>query len=355
MRKLNLLFVVAGTLAVPMSAQVPAAKPVHHYVFFGGDRDGIKDAKSLLDNPNIEGAQVIYTWRLLEQGRDGYEFAPIRENLELLAAHGKKLWIQLQDVSFDPNRINVPQYLLNNPIYHGGAAKQYEIPGQDESRAVHSGWVARRWDPAVQERFQKLLMALGKEFDGKIAGINLPETAIVFGSGSLFPEGFSHDAYRQAIVVNMKALKAAFPKSVTMQYANFVPGEWRPDEDKGYLSGVYAAARSLGVGVGGPDLMPHRPGQLKSSYPLIHEYAGSIPTGIAVQDGNLAQINPETGKPVTAEELLKFATGYLNVDYIFWGMEEPYYSRDVLPLLARLKKNQRQSLVIMKSGAPSNS
>jgi hypothetical protein len=343
MRTLILVFTAATALCTTVRAQAPARnKSVHHYVFFGGDRDGIKDAKSFLENPNIEGAQVIYTWLLLEQGKDGYEFAPIRENLELLKTHGKKLWIQLQDVSFTESRKNVPKYLLNDPAYHGGVAPQYTLPGQDESKAVISGWVARRWDPAVQARFHKLLMALGKEFDGKIEGINLPETSLVFGSsGRLFPEGFSHQAYREAIAINMKALKAAFPKSVAMQYANFVPGEWRPDEDKGYLRGVYEAARAAGVAVGGPDLMPYRPGQVGSSYPLIHEYAGSIPTGIAVQDGNLAEINPETGKRVTVDELLNFATSYLRVDYIFWGMEEPYYSRDVLPALSRLREGKR--------------
>ena len=39
--------------------------------------------------------------------------------------------------------------------------------------------MARRWDPPVQERFHKLLLALGKEFDGKVEGINLPETVSI--------------------------------------------------------------------------------------------------------------------------------------------------------------------------------
>ena len=340
MRKLLLIFTVSAVPGISVSAQTPAPKPVHHYVFFGGDRDGIKDAKSFLDNQNIEGAQVIYPWRLLERGKDQYDFTPIRENLAFLRAHGKKLWVQLQDVSFSESRKNVPDYLLTDPAYHGGAAPQYTLPGEDESKAFISGWVARRWDPAVRERFHKLLFALGKEFDGEIAGINLPETSIVFGtSGRLFPEGFTHQSYREAIAINMKALKQAFPKSIAMQYANFVPGEWRPDKDKGYLSGVYATAREEGVAVGGPDLMPHRPGHMKGALSLIHDFAAFIPTGIAVQDGNLAEMNPQTGKPVTVSELLDFATGYLRVDYIFWGMEEPYYSRDVLPFLSRLKKN----------------
>ena len=300
----------------------------------------MKTAKSFLDNKNIEGAQILYPWRRLERNKDEYDFSPIREDVEFLKAHGKKLWIQLQEVSFSETRKNVPDYLMNDSIYHGGVAPQYTLPGQDESKARITGWVARRWDPAVRDRFHKLLLALGKEFDGQIEGINLPETAIVFGSsGKLFPSGFSHQSYREAIVINMQALKRAFPKSVAMQYANFVPGEWRPTEDKGYLRGVYTAAKEAGVAVGGPDLMPFRPGQVGSSYPLIHEFANSIPAGIAVQDGNFAEINPNTNKPVTFDDLLEYATKYLNVDYIFWGTEEPYYSRDLLPALSRLKKN----------------
>jgi hypothetical protein len=350
MRQAIIVCVVAATLTAPAGAQRSAdrvtlerearTKPVHHYVFFGGDRDKIAEAKPFLENSNIEGAQVIYTWRFLEPRKDQYNFTPVRENIETLAKHGKKLWIQLQDVSFDASRKNVPQYLLDDSIYHGGVAAQYRMRANDEATAVVGGWVARRWDPAVQERFHKLLRELGKEFDGKIAGINLPETALDLGStGKLFPEGFTYDGYRQAIVVNMKALKLAFPKSVAMQYANFIPGEWRPDEDKGYLSGVYYAAVAAGVGLGGPDLLPHRQGQVKSSYPLIRQVANRVPTGIAVQDGNLEQIDPDTGKPVTVSELLDYAMNYLRVDYIFWGTQEPYYSRDILPMLTRLKRN----------------
>jgi len=184
--------------------------------------------------------------------------------------------------------------------------------------------VARRWDPAVQERFHKLLFALGKEFDGRIEGVNFAETSADFGeSGRLFPKGFSCEIYRDAIVTNMKALKRAFPKSVVMRYANFMPGEWLPGDDKGYLRAGYKAAKELKVGVGGPDLLPYRPGQLSHSYPLIRDAAGIIPTGIAVQDGNYEHEDPKTGKRITVPELLKFATEYLKVDYIFWCTQEP--------------------------------
>ena len=313
-----------------------SAKTVHHFVFFGQDREKIKGASSFLEIKALEGAQVAYSWRQLEPEKDKYDFSAIHEDLEFLNSKGKKLFIQLQDVSFNESLINEPRYLRQDAIYNGGADKQYQYKEGHEEEAVVAGWAARRWDPAVQERFHKLLFALGKEFDGRIEGVNFAESSVDFGeTGRLFPRGFSFAIYRDAIITNMKALKRAFPKSVAMQYANFMPGEWRPTNDKGYLRAVYQAAKESKVGVGGPDLLPYRPGQLKSSYPLIREAAGIVPTGIAVQDGNYEDINPKTGKRITIAELIKFAAEYLQVDYIFWCTQEPYYSRELIPFLRR--------------------
>ncbi len=305
-----------------------SAKPVHHYVFFGMDREQIKDAKGFLDTKAFEGAQIAYSWRQLEQGKDKYDFSIIREDLAFLTAHGKKLWLQFEDASFNPNRVNVPKYLLNDAVYNGGANQQINDRKGDDDHPVLDGWMARRWDPAVQERMYKLFAALGKEFDGRIAGINAEETSVGFGTtGKLFPKGFTADTYASAIIANMKALKRAFPKSIAMVYANFMPGG-RP-----YLERVYQAARESNVAVGGPDLLPFRPFQHANSYPLIRASAGKIPTGLAVQDGNYEDVDPKTGKRATIVELLKFATDDLKLDYIFWCTEEPFYSNELVPFM----------------------
>ena len=329
--------IVCCVLFTWLCAASITAKPVHHYVFFGQHREQMKEASSFLETKAFEGAQVTYSWRQLEPQQDKYDFSAIKEDLAFLTSKGKKLFIQLQDVTFSESRINVPRYLLDNAAFNGGAAKQYQVNEGDEEHAVVAGWAARRWDPAVQARFHKLLLALGKEFDGRIEGINFAETSVGFGySGRLFPKGFSFEIYRDAIITNMKALKRAFPKSVAIQYANFMPGEWRSTNDKGYLRAVYQAAKESKVGVGGPDLLPYRPGQLKSSYPLIREVAGIVPIGIAVQDGNYEDVDPKTGKRITIAELIQFATDYLKVDYIFWCTQEPYYSEQLIPFLRRV-------------------
>jgi hypothetical protein len=112
-----------------------------------------------------------------------------------------------------------------------------------------------------------------------------------------------------------------------------MPGEWLPDNDKGYLRAVYAFADSIGAGVGGPDLLPHRRGQQRHSHPLIAGRRQGVVAGVAVQDGNLAETNPSTGARVTVDELYRFAKDRLRLDYIFWGTEEPYYSTEIIPYL----------------------
>ena len=313
-----------------------AAKPVHHYVFFNLERERITE-ESFLSTKAFEGAQLKYTWRELEPQKDVYDFSAIRKDLAFLTSKGKKLFIQLQDVTFSARRVFVPEYLRTDE-YNGGVAPQYKIVNNNEEQATISGWVAKRWDPVVQDRLHKLFAALGKEFDGKIEGINLAETSIGFGeTGRLAPKGYSDEIYRDAIITNMKALKRAFPKSVVMQYANFMPGEWLPDDDKSYLRSVFKAAREMKVGVGGPDLLPFKRPQLNHSYPLIKEAANSVQTGIAVQEGNYAEKNPANGRRSTIAELVQFATDNLKVDYVFWCTEEPYYSSELIPFFSPKK------------------
>ena len=63
-------------------------------------------------------------------------------------------------------------------------------------------------------------------------------------------------------------------------------GEWLPWEDKGYLRSIYQYGQEIGVGLGGPDLMVQRKGQLNHTLAMMHEYNYTVPLGIAIQDGN---------------------------------------------------------------------
>ncbi len=316
-----------ATLAWPAVAQ--PSEPMH-FVFFGYDRERIRE-ESFLETPALVGAQLKYSWRQLEPAPGDYALELIAEDLRFLEAHTKRLFIQVQDVSFFEKTIPVPAYLTEDPRYSGGVAEKFLRDGGDTKS---DGWVARRWDPAVRERFTRLLAAIAREFDGKLEGVNLPETAIDFGeNGEFNPDGFSPELYLGAVKDQMTALGGLFEVSKTMQYANFMPGEWLPWTDKGYLRAVHAHAAEVGVGVGGPDLLPFRRGQLSHSYPLIAARTPGVVAGAAVQDGNLSETDPATGKSITVETLDRFARSELRLDYIFWGTEEPHYSERVLPFL----------------------
>jgi len=328
------LTIIAGS-----QAQNNTSGP-RNFIFFGRDRERIHDA-GFLETKAIIGAQLKYAWRELEPERDRYELQNLRDDLAFLDRRGKRLFIQIQDVSFDEKIINVPNYLLKDSTFGGGLARQYEFEGDDDSAAKPEGWVARRWDPAVRQRFISLLRVLAREFDGKIEGINLPETAIDFGrSGKFHPTGFTYDGYVVSVKAIMTAAREAFSRSPVIQYANFMPGEALPWDDHGYLKSIYEHANRIGVGVGGPDLLPHRKGQQNHSYPLIATRSPHTVAGVAVQWGNLEQKNPATGRKVSVSELARFAEKDLQLNYVFWGTQEPYYSDEVLPYLRGLDNSE---------------
>ncbi|SHE99113.1 hypothetical protein SAMN03080594_102265 [Arenibacter palladensis] len=305
---------------------------IKHFVYFSRDRESLKE-HMFLSSPRFEGAQIMYSWRQLEPIRDGYDFSIIRDDIAYLKQHDKSLFIQLQDATFNPNYKAIPNYLLAQE-FDWGATRQYNDNDEPE------GWVSKRWNESVQNRFALLLKALGREFDGIIRGINLQETSI--GVNQEIDQSFTQEAYLKGLKKNMLAMKKAFPESITLIYANFIPGEWLPFKDMGYLKEIYRYGEDIGVGLGAPDLMPDRKGQLNHALALMHEGQYSVPLGIAVQDGNYIG---KTGSDFDYEEgldygestrknrvpmLHAFAKYFLNIDYIFWSNQFPYIEEDVL-------------------------
>ena len=241
----------AVLLLAVVSAPVALAENVHHYVFVGMDREKLAEP-GFLAHKGVEGVQVKYTWRQLEQGKDHYVFDDLRTDLRLVKAKGKKLFVQVQDATFGLEFMPVPKYLREDPAYRGGVAQQASYPDGKPEEAKPYGWVARRWDPAVRERFHLLLAALGREFDGEIEGINLPESAIdIPYAGPLMPSGYTREGYRDALLETMAALKKAFPRSTALLYANFM-SETDPSGKPAYLRSLYEKSGRTEAGHGRP-------------------------------------------------------------------------------------------------------
>ena len=331
-----LAMLAALAVAMPPSCGTPDRNrdvTPHNYVFFRREHHRIADA-DFLGNPGIVGAQLTYTWRELEPAPDHYAFGAIREHLAFLNQRGKRLFIQLQDVSFSEQLVT-PDYLRSDSTFHGGVARKYESVAGGSAR--FGGWVARRWDPAVRQRYARLLAAIANEFDGAIEGVVLPETSIGFEDAALAPPGFTAEGYAEGIREMLTAARSAFRRSCVVIYANFMPGESLPRVDRGFLRGVHAHAAAIGVGVGGPDILPYRPFQRSNSLSLIEKRPLGVIAAMAVQDGNLADRNRSTGQRMSVAELYEFAVTRLRLNYIFWGTEEPYYTSEVLPFLRDLR------------------
>jgi len=309
------------------SAKCPIEQDsIKNYVYFARDREAIHD-HPFLNNPRFEGAQIMYSWRQLEPTKNRYDFSIIFDDYNYLKSNGKKLFIQLQDATFSSKYKALPDFMISEE-YDGGQTRQMNNKEKPE------GFVAKRWNRKVQERFAFLLLALGQSFDGKIEGINLQETAI--GLSKKYDSTFSPQKYVEAIKTNMLALKKAFKKSVTMQYANFMPDERGLNHaDKNYLKIIYEYGEKIGVALGAPDLMVKRIAQLNHPLAMMHEAKYTVPLGIAVQDGNYIE---QTGNIEIIRErknivplLYAFAKDFLKVNYIFWSSQEPYFEEDVMP------------------------
>lgn len=300
---------------------------IKHFVYFANDRESIHN-HPFLKVDRFVGAQIMYPWKLLEPQKGKYDFSIIWEDYKYLQSQNKKLFIQLQDATFSPKFIAVPNYILTDE-FNGGAIPQVNEKGDT------LGWVAKRWAPKVQERFALLLQALGKDFDGRIEGINLQESSIDINKD--MDSTFTSEIYSTSIKTNMLALKRAFQKSTTMQYANFMPGEWLPKNDKGYLRSIYNYGEEIGVGLGGPDLMVHAKGNLNHTVAMMHEKKYTVPLGIAIQDGNYTgetgdvQVNKTDNHKNIVPLLHAFAKDFLKVRYMFWVNQEPYFTDDLIP------------------------
>src|ERR1700722_7091098 len=93
------------------------AHALQHYVFFGQERERIHD-ETFLKTKAFAGAQLKYSWRELEPSKDVYDFSTVRNDLAFLTSKGKRLFVQLQDVTFSPSLINVPKYLREDAQFH---------------------------------------------------------------------------------------------------------------------------------------------------------------------------------------------------------------------------------------------
>ena len=306
------------TLLACTSGGLAEAAPPRNFLFT--QSDDLPEQAALVERPDIGGAQIVYSWKSLEGARGVYDFSRIERDLAFLSQRHKELFLQIQDRFFEVGHRNVPAYLLEDPVYGGGLVPQVDNPGEGKPEGY--GWVAMQWNPEVRKRYQQLLQALAQRFDGRVAGVNLPETAAGVDI-ERDKTGFTCDAYFAAELENIAFARKVFSKSPVVLYSNFWPCEW--NNDKKYMSRTFEFAKQHGIGLGGPDIVPWRQGQMKNSYPFFNQYKGQLKlVAMAIQEPTLTYTNPKTKEKFTRDEFVDFAENYLGVNIIFWSASAPW-------------------------------
>ncbi len=304
---------ISAFLVYHATSTPAAGADVQNFLYLG--QDDMSAALPLLARQDVAGAQVVYSWKSLEVAEARYDFTAIEKDLATTNGLHKKLFVQLQDRFFQPDARNLPGYLLHDGGYGGGLVAQVDNPGEGKAPAM--GWVAQQWNPNLRRRYQELIQKLAERFDGRIFGMNLPESAIDIDFKH-DRTGFTCEAYFAAEMENMKWARQMFHKSRVVQYVNFWPCEW--DDNHRYMSRTFEMAAALGIGLGGPDIVPYKKTQMENSYRFFHQYRNRLPTvAMAVQEPTLTYTNPSTGRKFTRNEFVDFAVDYLGAQIIFWS------------------------------------
>ena len=79
--KLSLIVICSGIWTFAEAKTKPATQ---NFLFLGGNHDQLEKYTKQIDSPDINGVQLVYSWKLLEPTKGNYNFAPIEQNLKYL-------------------------------------------------------------------------------------------------------------------------------------------------------------------------------------------------------------------------------------------------------------------------------
>lgn len=282
-----------GTAVAPVGNQMEVKWYPGHYLTLASTGQPREQWKAIAGQKQFAGGQRIYTWRQLEPTQGKYDFTDLEADLAFLRAQDQRLILEVWDNSFDGQTMPVPEYLLS-AAYHGGIGRP---TGKKVIRA-------KRWVPAVMDRYLALMEALGKRFDREpnFAGFIHTETAME-NKGAGF-EDFSGAAFDEQMRRLVAASRTAFPHTPVILFGN-----WYSYRGQDGLTALSRLARAHGVGWGGPDLCP---GKKIWGYDIIQANAARMPLALS------AQWDSYKGT-WTAPQLLDFAIKDLKLNFVFWG------------------------------------
>ena len=261
--------------------------------------------------PALRGLQIRFSWLELEPEEGRYDFKGIEQILSELIPLNKHLVILLELKSFNPKILPVPSY-MRTEAYEGGA-----FPFSTYGQSTPRGYNLKLWNSGVHARLVALLTELGKRFNGhaNFEGIGLPETA--FGQPIELISSHDTGKYYDNLLDVQRQMRVAFPNTLTYQFVNY------PRE---ILPGFVDQLRTIGTGMGGPDIFMEDPGlnfdhpnKPKGVYLYYPHMSGLIPLTPSVMQANYDNTRYDgKGRVPTIGELLAFGRDRLKANYLFW-------------------------------------
>jgi hypothetical protein len=370
-----------GLVASPRTGEVSSSGPTAsgsaikwhpgHYMlpFFGESWKSKQSARfshydEIAGDAEVEGAALYVMWKELEAKQGDYAagIAYLKSELDYLKKLSvpKRLWVRMSPQSYggDPAAICTTSgaYYPNYIIDMGGCARS--------SRQT----VAALWKPEVADAYIGLIKALAAAFDGEpyFEGITLlRETAM----GGSLDQGFSWDAYDQQVRRIASAARAAFKRTNVVMNVNFMGSQSRVNDFIAYM-------RSIGVGVGGPDVAPkcldsdcktYADPQEILAYNTVNgnstgggnKLGGIVPIAYSVEASELGYDSVGQKGGYTPAQIFDFANGYLEATHLFWvrntstGTTQQRWQTGILPLIDT-KSLSHAACPKMYSGCTSN-
>lgn len=329
------LFFSISVIFVPCSMLQAAPSgvkwhPGHYYTIMGWGKNNpahlAQVFNELKSTPSLRGLQIRYLWAELETAEGKYDFTAIDKRLNELAAQKKRLVIQVQTKSFDPNWKLVPDYLKAEK-YEGGV-----FAFSNHGKKTQRGENIKLWNPYVRDRLSALFTALGKRYNSHpyFEGIGMIETAL--GQAMTRLSNTEIDGFYKNLLTVHQQMRVDFPNTMTIQEVNY---------PNSILETFIAKLEKIGTTLSGPDIFLDEPGlnfkgtknSMKGVYHYYPNLSGIVPLAPSIMQSNYANTrHNKTGRVPTIHDLLSFARDKLKANYIFWTREPNHYSR-VLAIL----------------------
>lgn len=298
-----------GTNEPPLKVWEPGHYLIVNTAEMGNGGQSAAKVSGLLKQSDAEhftGVQVKLLWRDLEPAMGQYDFTSLDQVLQAAADAPQgctagdgdhrpcRVVLQVQYKTPSPEVPAVPDYLLSTGAacnMNGVSCRIPAVPadrtelqktfcattgdqrcGAHEFGSLAAGTgesLAMMWLPGVEQRFQKFMSALETHVldsprASTLAAYALPETTFEADPANdghilVVDEGYTRQAYTDAIQRTMMKVHHADPSRVAFQFVGNLPDISRKDLPtwRAMVESFYDfAARTEGLGIGHPDIAP---------------------------------------------------------------------------------------------------